>query len=71
MHFSKNSLDNLQKLNSLKILHTNRYIDTDYLCQISKKVDSDEENFIIDDYEKILNFFERWDLETQFYLGNK
>jgi len=67
-HFSKNSLQNLLKVNGFSISSVNRYIDTDYLCVIGKKKHVDTDTKEIDDYNAILGFFQRWDLESFYYL---
>jgi len=65
-HFSANSLKNLLKVCNFKITHENRYIDSDILCVIGKKVVREiEQEYEIDNYLEVLNFFERWDKETQ------
>jgi 2-polyprenyl-3-methyl-5-hydroxy-6-metoxy-1,4-benzoquinol methylase len=67
-HFSANSLSNLLKVNNFKIENTNRYIDSDILCIIGTKTDIESEyKFEVDEYVKILNYFDRWDKETNFY----
>ena len=67
-HFSANSLTNLLKVNNFKIEHINRYMDSDILCIIGKKVQKLENpNYEVDDYLDVLNFFERWHKDTMFY----
>ena len=67
-HYSANSMSNLLKVAGFKITHINRYIDSDYLCLIAKKIDNfDNNNFKIDNYEDVLSFFERWHIETEKY----
>jgi 2-polyprenyl-3-methyl-5-hydroxy-6-metoxy-1,4-benzoquinol methylase len=67
-HFSANSLTNLLKVNNFKIEHINRYMDSDILCIIGeKKEDKVKENYEVDDYKDVLNFFDRWDKETELY----
>ena len=67
-HFSANSLTNLLKVNNFKIKHINRYIDSDILCIIGKKVYKlENSNYEVDDYLDVLNFFERWYKDTMFY----
>jgi len=67
-HFSANSLTNLLKVNNFKIEHINRYMDSDILCIIGKKVHKlENSNYEVDDYKDVLNFFERWHKDTKFY----
>ncbi len=67
-HFSANSLKNLLKVCNFQITHENRYIDSDILCVIGKKVNPEiEQNYEIDNYIEVLNFFERWHVDTQMY----
>ena len=65
-HFSVNSLCNLLKVNNFKVEFINRYIDSDILCIIGKKIDNlAKQSYEIDYYLNVLNFFERWHCETQ------
>ena len=67
-HFSANSLTNLLKVNNFKIKRINRYIDSDILYIIGKKVQKlENSNYEVDDYLDVLNFFERWHKDTMFY----
>jgi len=67
-HFSVNSLSNLLKINKFKIEFKNRFIDSDILCIIGTKKDVEsEQRFEVDEYEKVLNYFDRWDKETNLY----
>jgi len=67
-HFSANSLSNLLKVNNFEIKNINRYIDSDILCIIGKKVKKLENpNYEVDDYKTVLSFFDRWDEDTKFY----
>lgn len=60
-HFSKNSLCNLLLLNKFKPVYINRYIDTDSLVVIAKKVEFiDKRNLRVDDYKKVKSFFNSW-----------
>jgi SAM-dependent methyltransferase len=69
-HFSSNSLKNLVNLCGLSIVGINRFIDSDYLCLVARK-DSIECDpvFFKDNYEEVLDFFNRWDIESKFYVG--
>tara|TARA_Y100000817_G_scaffold298071_1_gene274956 strand:- start:629 stop:1498 length:870 start_codon:yes stop_codon:yes gene_type:complete len=67
-HFSKNSLVNLLALNKFKTVFINRYIDTDYLVVIAKKVKSVPKRDIkLDDYKKVKSFFKDWYKLSQKY----
>ena len=67
-HFSTNSLRNLLKVNNFNIKAINRYIDSDILCIIGQKKEGKvKENYEVDDYKDVLNFFDRWDKETELY----
>lgn len=60
-HFSKNSLVNLLALNKFKTVYINRYIDTDYLVVIAKKVKNvPKKDIKLDDYKKVKSFFQDW-----------
>lgn len=67
-HFSKNSLSNLLILNKFRPIFINRYIDSDYLLIIAKKVNKiEKERIIIDNYHKVKNFFKSWYRESAKY----
>lgn len=67
-HFSKNSLSNLLILNKFKPIYVNRYIDSDYLLIIAKKIDNIEsKNLKIDKAEDVKKFFKRWHNESLHY----
>tara|TARA_B100000902_G_C27212375_1_gene865114 strand:- start:41 stop:934 length:894 start_codon:yes stop_codon:yes gene_type:complete len=71
-HFSKNSLSNLLLVNKFKPIFVNRYIDTDYLVIVAKKVNRILNNEIkIDKYKDVSNFFKRWHRETINYKNHK
>ena len=56
-HFSKNSLCNLLVLNKFRPVYINRYIDSDCLFVIAKKINSIEtKNLKIDNYKKVKSF---------------
>ena len=60
-HFSKNSLYNLLKMMVDEIHSIYRYVDTDYLYVIGKKLK--EKKFFdqdIDDPEKVIEFCDMW-----------
>jgi hypothetical protein len=67
-HFSKNSLSNLLILNKFRPIFINRYIDSDYLLIIAKKVNKiEKERIIMDNYRKVKNFFKSWHRESTKY----
>ncbi len=68
-HFSANSLTNLVRVAGFKIIALNRFVDSDYLCIVAQKQDTKElENIQFDNCNEVLDFFERWHLETaRFY----
>jgi len=67
-HFSKNSLSNLLIVNKFKPIFVNRYIDSDYLLIIAKKIDKiDRKKIRLDDYKKVKKFFEAWFKESKKY----
>ena len=69
-HFSANTLSGLLSVVGFVDRKFNRYIDSEYLCVLGKKpVDTVEEtNVVVDESEQVLDFFVRWDRETQYYL---
>lgn len=67
-HFTKNSLSNLLVLNKFRPVFINRYIDSDYLLIIAKKIDRiEEKNLKLDKAKDIKEFFKRWFKESQNY----
>ena len=61
-------LSNLLIINKFKPIFINRYIDSDYLLVIAKKIDKIETKKInLDDYKKVKNFFEAWFKESKKY----
>jgi hypothetical protein len=67
-HFSKNSLSNLLIINKFRPIFINRYIDSDYLLIIAKKVNKiEKERIIMDDYLMVKNFFKLWYRESAKY----
>jgi 2-polyprenyl-3-methyl-5-hydroxy-6-metoxy-1,4-benzoquinol methylase len=68
--FSANTLKSILAVSKFKSVHVNRYLDTDYLCIIAKKVDH-----VVpwqgDPYLDVYNFFERWHVDTQMYYSEK
>jgi SAM-dependent methyltransferase len=67
-HFSKNTLCSLLILNKFKIVHVNRYIDSDFLLIIAKKVNKiDTKSIKIDNYKKVKSFFVDWYKHSKLY----
>lgn len=67
-HFSKNTLCSLLILNKFKIVHVNRYIDSDFLLIIAKKVNKiDTKSIKIDNYKKVKSFFVDWYRHSKLY----
>lgn len=67
-HFSKNSLSNILLLNKFKPIYINRYIDSDHIIIIAKKIEKIEKNKIkLDNYLKVKDFFKRWYRESLKY----
>lgn len=67
-HFSKNSLSNLLIINRFKPVYINRYIDSDCLVILAKKVKSiNEDNLKIDNFKKVKNFFSSWYNDSKKY----
>ncbi|MCW0234942.1 MAG: class I SAM-dependent methyltransferase [Ferrovibrio sp.] len=64
-HFSANALCGLLGSVGFDPIHVNRYIDTDYLVVIGKKMESGAKKpWPRDDYTRVIAFFERWKKET-------
>ena len=70
-HFSVKALRNLLRKANFEVVEENRYIDSDILCVIGKKVEGEvAQPFEKDNYLEVYNFFERWHVETQmYYMG--
>jgi hypothetical protein len=63
--FSANSLQNLLEISGFEVVHVNRYIDTDYLVMIGKKVHTSADTVRHhDNPNDVINYFERWDRDT-------
>jgi len=63
---SANTLRGLFAVSGFVTTHINRYIDTDYLVAIGEKTDKSAEiEWEKDTFEEIVDFFNRWDEDTQ------
>jgi hypothetical protein len=62
--FSANTLVSLLAYNGFKVLGTNRYIDSDILIVKARK---GEGNAPRDNYRDVIDFFNRWHKESQYY----
>lgn len=66
--FSANTLRGLLAVSGFEVTHINRYIDSDILCVIAKKVNRGKKiKWQGDDFKKVRDFFKRWHKETLFY----
>ena len=66
--FSANTIQRLLAKHNLKPIFTNRYIDSDPLVVIAEKVEhANEAEWPGDDWQQIIDFFDRWDQETRYY----
>jgi ubiquinone/menaquinone biosynthesis C-methylase UbiE len=68
-HFSYNSLQNLLEICNFKVVFANRYYDENDLFIICQKQDIKKHmpRIVVDDYKKIIKFFRRWQIESNFY----
>ena len=64
--FSANTLVGLLNAGGFKVVETNRYIDSDYLVVVAIKT-SEKLAAPVDDYKKVIDFFNRWHKESQHY----
>ena len=71
--FSANTLQGLLMTCGFEITFVNRYIDTDWLVVIGRKIEKDSSvSWTKDDPQQVLDFFDRWDQETRkHHLGAK
>ena len=70
-HFSANALTNLLQTSGFQVTKTNRFIDTDILCIMGKKQDKKfTKPLNKDNPNDVVNFFNRWHLETLNYYQN-
>lgn len=66
LRFSKNTLNALLATCFFKTQYINRYIDQDWLCMIASKEDTNKKiEWEKDNYQEVIDFFNRWDKETQ------
>lgn len=69
--FSYNSLRNLFEISGFSVETSNRFIDHDALCLIGRKVEKNRPfELKKDDWRAVMDFFNRWDVETQTYYRN-
>ena len=67
--FSANSLQNLLTIGGFEVIRINRYIDSDYLVMIGKKIGKSAKITLRkDDPREIVKFFNRWDFDTRQYF---
>jgi len=70
-HFSANALTSLMHQAGFKVTAHNRFIDSDYLVLIGERVDSADGLVMpTDDWQAIVDFFERWHKETQAHYAD-
>lgn len=63
---SANTLQGLMAVSGFKMTEVNRFIDTDYLTMIGQKTDrSADIPWQGDNWEEVIDFFNRWDKETR------
>lgn len=66
--FSANTLKGILAVSGFETTHVNRYIDSDVLCVIAKKMPFGRKiKWAGDDFSQVYDFFERWHKETAFY----
>lgn len=64
--FSANALKNLLTNCGFEVTDINRYVDNDIMCVIAKKNNKENRQEVEkEDYKKVIDFFNRWDEETQ------
>lgn len=64
--FSANTLRGALARSGFVVEHENRYMDHDVLCMIARKAkDGEDVSWEKDNYLAVLDFFERWHIETQ------
>jgi len=68
--FSANTTRAIMAVSHFQPEFINRYIDSDILCVIGRKVSKDTEvQWTGDNYLEVYNFFERWHAETKLYYS--
>lgn len=68
--FSANTLRGLFAVSGFEVQHVNRYIDSDILCMIGIRRDRSRDiPWQGDDWQNIIDFFERWHCETRDHYG--
>jgi hypothetical protein len=66
VRFSVNTLAGLFAVSGFEMAHVNRYMDSDWMCMIGRKVDRSKKiAWKKDDYREVIDFFKRWHEETQ------
>jgi hypothetical protein len=69
--FSANALINLFHNAGFGVEHVNRFIDTDYLVMIGRALREPNRTALIkDDWRQIIDFFERWHVDTQTHYAD-
>tara|TARA_B100000579_G_C22728114_1_gene802771 strand:+ start:218 stop:1162 length:945 start_codon:yes stop_codon:yes gene_type:complete len=66
-HWSYNSLSNIFKIYGFELIKSNRYWDENDLVLIFKNSKKFNQNFIFDNYLKVIDFFKRWKMESKNY----
>jgi hypothetical protein len=68
--FSANSLTRALALSGFEVVAQNRFIDTDWLVMIGRKTDTPPKDTPVDDWQEVIEFFDRWHDDTKrFYSG--
>ena len=63
---SANTLQGLMAVSGFKMAEVNRFVDTDYLTMIGQKTDRSQDiPWQGDNWEEVIDFFNRWDKETR------
>ena len=58
--FSFNSLRNLLLLFDFEIIHTNNYVHNENMVIVAKKSEKIKKNYKIDNYKRVISFFNNW-----------
>ncbi|MGE0254636.1 MAG: class I SAM-dependent methyltransferase [Alphaproteobacteria bacterium] len=70
--FSRNSLTAALAASGFAVTHANRDIDHDVLCVVARKVDRHETlPRPRDDWRQVVDFFDRWHVETQAHYADR